>query len=78
MADLQGEVSELKRRLDRAETRLSQLEGKFEFISIQLRDIQIYMHGQFEQIDARFDKVEHTLERMPQLVAETVTEILRR
>jgi hypothetical protein len=41
-----------------AETRLSQLEGRFEFVSGQLRDIQLYMHSRFDEIDARFDAVD--------------------
>ena len=58
MADLQEEVRDLKRRLDLAETRLIRLEGSFEFVSGQLRDMQLYMHAQFEAIDKRFDRLE--------------------
>ena len=39
------ELKDLKRRVDFAETRLSQLEGPFGFISSQLRDIHLYMHA---------------------------------
>jgi tetrahydromethanopterin S-methyltransferase subunit G len=41
-----------------AETRLSQLEGRFEFVSGQLRDIQLNMHARFDDVDKRFDDVE--------------------
>jgi chromosome segregation ATPase len=51
--DLEKEVRELKRRLDLAEMRLSQLEGSFAFISGQPRDIQLYMHRKFDEIDAK-------------------------
>ena len=34
--DVEKELKDLKRRVDLAETRLSQLEGRFEFISGQL------------------------------------------
>jgi tetrahydromethanopterin S-methyltransferase subunit G len=53
--DVEKELKELRRRVDLAETRLSQLEGRFEFVSGQLRDIQLYMHSRFDEIDARFD-----------------------
>jgi chromosome segregation ATPase len=70
--DLEKEVRELKRRLDLAETRLSQLEGSFAFISGQPRDFQLYMLRKFDEIaakltghdqrfdalDARFDKLD--------------------
>jgi chaperonin cofactor prefoldin len=56
--DLEKEVRELKRRLDLAETRLAQLEGRFEFISGQLGDIQLYIHGKFTAIGERFDTLD--------------------
>ena len=55
--DLEKEVKDLKRRVDLAETRLSQLEGQFGFISGQLRDIQLYMHTRFDDIDRKIDGV---------------------
>jgi chromosome segregation ATPase len=71
--DLEKEVRELKRRVDLAETRLAQLEGRFEFISGQLRDIQLYMHRKFDEIDAkltrhdqRFDALEARFVRLEQ------------
>ena len=84
--DLEKEFRDLKRRVDLAETRLSQLEGKFEFISGQLRDIQLYMHARFDDIDQRFERMdqrfetfEHRLERLeskvdalPRVIAELI------
>lgn len=85
MTDLQSELNDLKRRVDRAEVRLSQLEGQFEFISGQLRDIQLFLVAKFGEIDTRFGGVERrlgsiegTLEKLPQQVAVIVTEALRK
>ena len=59
-------MRELRQRLERAETRISQLEGRFEFISGQLRDVQLFMHARFEDIDKRFDQVDRRFEQMDQ------------
>ena len=64
--ELEKEFRDLKRRVDLAETRLSQLEGKFEFISGQLRDIQLYLHARFDDIDQRFERMDQRFERMDQ------------
>jgi sigma54-dependent transcription regulator len=48
---LQTEVRDLKRRLELTETRVTQMEGRFEFVSGQLRDIQLYMHAKFGDIE---------------------------
>jgi chaperonin cofactor prefoldin len=55
---LQTEVRDLKRRLELTETRVTQLEGRFEFVSGQLRDIQLYMHAKFGDVESRLDRVE--------------------
>jgi len=62
--ELAREVRSLKHRLDLAETRLSQIEGRFEFVSGQLRDIQLYQHSKFAEIDNRLEGVEGRLERV--------------
>ena len=49
--------AELKRRVDIAETKLSQQAGQFEFITGQLRDIQLYMHARFDDFDKQFSAV---------------------
>ena len=71
--DLDKEFRDLKRRVDLAETRLSQLEGQFTFIAGQLKDIQLFMHAKFDEIDRRFDRVEGKLDRLrddlPDLIA---------
>jgi chaperonin cofactor prefoldin len=48
---LQTEVRDLKRRLELTETRVTQMEGRFEFVSGQLRDIQLYLHAKFGDIE---------------------------
>ena len=61
---LQTEVRDLKRRLELTETRVTQLEGRFEFVSGQLRDIQLYMHAKFGDMEQRFDRIENRLDRL--------------
>ncbi len=72
--DLEKELRDLKRRVDLAETRLSQLEGRFEFVSGQLRDIQLYMHARFDDLDAKIDGLRRDL---PEIVAAAVSSVLR-
>lgn len=60
--DAEREIRELKRRLDLAETRPSQLEGRFEFVSGQLRDIRLYMHARFGDIEGRLEGIERRQE----------------
>lgn len=72
--DLEKELKDLKRRVDFAETR-------FGFISGQLRDIQLYMHARFDDLDRKFDgvagKVDDLQNDLPQIVAGTVTDVMR-
>ncbi len=72
--DLEKEVKDLKRRVDLAETRLSQLEGQFGFISGQLRDIKLYMHTRFDDIDRKIDGLRTEL---PNSVADAVGTVMR-
>jgi hypothetical protein len=77
--DLEKELRDLKRRVDFAETRLSQLEGQIGFISGQLRDIQLYIHARFDDLDGKFDgvagKVDDLRNDLPQIVASAVTDV---
>ena len=57
LAALEKENVEIKRRL-------STMEGQFEYISGQLRDVQLYMHARFEQIDKRFEQVDKRFEQV--------------
>jgi chaperonin cofactor prefoldin len=61
---LQTEVRDLKRRLDLTETRVGQMEGRFEFVTGQLKDIQLYMHAKFSDMDTRFDRMDARFDRM--------------
>jgi chromosome segregation ATPase len=64
LEELTQEVVELRRRLNIAETKLSQQAGQFEFITGQLRDMQLYMHARFEDMDKRFDRLEADMSTM--------------
>lgn len=77
--DYDKEIRELKRRTDLTETKLSQQAGQFEFISGQLRDVQLYLHARFSDMDDRFEKVEMRLDRieskvdaLPRVIAEMI------
>ena len=54
---LQTEVRDLKRRLELTEARVTQMEGRFEFVSGQLRDIQLYMHAKFGDMEGALAEV---------------------
>ena len=62
--EMAREIVSLRQRVDLAETRLSQVEGRFEFISGQLRDMQLYQHAKFSQIEGRLDKIEGRMDRV--------------
>ena len=61
---LTREVAELKRRVDLAETKLAQQAGQFEFITGQLRDVQLYMHARFEDVDTQLGAIKATIAAM--------------
>ena len=69
------EIVSLKQRVDLAETRLSQVEGRFEFISGQLRDIQLYQHAKFAQIDSRLDKHDARFDRIDKRLDDLTAEV---
>lgn len=74
-ANLEREVKDLKRRVDLAETRLSQIEGQFGFISGQLKDIQLYLHARFSEVGDRLYKIEGKVDAIPRAVAEMIREL---
>ena len=61
---LTREFAELKRRLDLAETKLAQQAGQFEFITGQLRDVQLTMHARFEDVDKKLADIKATIAAM--------------
>jgi hypothetical protein len=73
------DVAELRRRWDLAETCIAQQAGQFEFISGQLRDVQLYLPQHFAEMDGRFDKVDDRLDTigaevkaLPRAIAELI------
>lgn len=77
--ELEKKVREPERRVELTETRLSQAGGQFEFISGQLRDVQLYhLHAKFADLDQRLDGMETGLRReisaIPRAVAEMLAE----
>ena len=51
--DLEKEVRDLKRRVDLAETKLSQMDGRRAMITGPLLDIQLYLLARFGDLDGR-------------------------
>ena len=79
MADLVDRVSALEQKLAAVDGRVSTLEGQFDFIARQLRELHLFAHGKFDQIDrrfdkleGRFDKLEATVEAMPRAIIEAL------
>ena len=72
---LTRDVADLKRRLDLAETKLSQQAGQFEFISGQLRDIQLYVHARFSDVDKKLAEQDERFDRVDVELAEIKTEV---
>ena len=70
--DHDKEIREIKRRLDMAEAKASQQTGQFEFITSQLRDIQLYIHARFGDIDERLDRIEGKVDALPRVIAELI------
>lgn len=61
---LTREVADSKRRLDLVETKAAQQTGQFEFISGQLRDVQLYLHAKFGEVDEQLAEVNGRLGQM--------------
>ena len=61
---LTREVADLKRRLEIAETKIAQQAGQYDFISGQLRDVQLYMHARFDDIDKQLAAIRATIAAM--------------
>ena len=62
--DLAERIATLEAKLTKLDERVITLEGQFDFISRQLRDLQMFVHAKFEQVDRRFDAVEGRLDKM--------------
>ena len=86
--DLAERIVALETKLAKLDERVITLEGQFDFISRQLRDLQMYVHAKFEQVDRRFDemdarmdrmdgrldRIEVTLKEMPRAIIEAIRE----
>ena len=79
--DLAERIAVLESRLAKLDERVITLEGQFDFISRQLRDLQMFVHTKFEQvdrrldtIDGRLDRIEVTLKEMPRAIIEAIRE----
>ena len=62
--DLEERIATLEAKLSKLDERVITLEGQFDFISRQLRDLQLFVHTKFEQVDRRFDAIEGRLDKM--------------
>ena len=73
VAELEKEVRDPKHRVDLAETRLPQNAGRVEFITGQLRDVQLYLHTKFADVDGQFSQVNSKIDALPRVIAEMIT-----
>ena len=62
--DLAERMAMLESKLAKLDERVITLEGQFDFISRQLRDLQMFVHTRFEQIDRRFEQVDRRLDKI--------------
>ena len=56
---------------------IATLAGQFEFISSQLRSVQLYMHNRFDQIDQRFEKMQGEMDQRFERVERQVSDLRR-
>ena len=63
---IEDRLSALERENVEIKHRVATVEGQFAYISGQLRDVQLYMHAKFGEIDKRFDRVEQRLDKVEQ------------
>ena len=79
--ELAERIATLEAKLAKLDERVITLEGQFDFISRQLRDLQMFAHAKIEQVDRRFDavegrldRIEVTLKEMPRAIIEAIRE----
>ena len=77
--EIEERIAALERDNTENKRKLAVLEGSFQFIVGQLRDIQVHMLERFDAIDARFhrmanrfDRIDATLEAMPRALLEAM------
>ncbi len=62
--DLAERIAMLESKLAKLDDRVITLEGQFDFISRQLRDLQMFVHTKFEQVDRRLDTIDGRLDKI--------------
>ncbi len=62
--DLAERMAMLESKLAKLDERVITLEGQFDFISRQLRDLQMFVHTKFEQVDRRLDTIDRRLDKI--------------
>lgn len=72
--DIAERVAALEQKVAALDNRVSTVEGQFDFVSRQLRDLHLFVHGKFGQIDRRFDKLEAKVDAMPRAIIEALRE----
>jgi chromosome segregation ATPase len=88
MATIEERLAALERDNVENKRKLGELDGSFQFVTGQLKNIQTYMHNEFaavharlEKIDGRLDgvdaklnKIDANLEALPRALAELMRE----
>ena len=76
---LARELADLRRRVDLTVSKLARQTGQFEFISGQLRDVQLYLHARFSDVEAKLDRIDNRLDgievkvdALPRVLAEMI------
>ena len=88
MSTIEERLALLEREHTELKVRVATLDGSFQFVTGQLRDLQTYMHDRFvqvdrrfdqvdkrfDQVDQRFDRIENELKALPRAIAEIIRE----
>ena len=64
MSTIEERLTLLEREHTEIKERVATLDGSFQFISGQLRNLQTYVHDRFDKVDARFDKMDARFDKM--------------
>ena len=75
MSTIEERLTLLEREHTEIKERVATLDGSFQFVSGQLRNLQTYMHDRFDKVDARFDKVDARLDRIEADVRELKSDV---
>ena len=64
LQELTEQVAKLSSRLAVAESKIATQAGTFEFITGQLRDVQLCIHARFDDMDKRFSAMDQRFNRI--------------